>query len=193
MQADSLPSELCLNDMRLLFSLQVAPGDHSCCKASWCRTELCYPPGVCHPCQEPWPQEAEILGCLVSELIFHKEVESNLLTLSHPLIHHNNNMPKEAKSAPKDFYYINTIQLKYVTITNGNYTVGKPDRKFWECGGTGCLWEFMKNKSAVRTKTFFLALGFGERAIARMLSHGSVEVFQRAVNPVRSRCLLLRT
>ena len=55
-------------------------------------------------------------------------------------------MPKEPKSAPKAFYYINMIQLKYVTITNGNYTVGKPDRKLWECGGTGCLWEFTKNK-----------------------------------------------
>ena len=48
-------------------------------------------------------------------------------------------------------------------------------------------------KSAVRTQTFFLAWGFGKRCIARMLSHGSVEAFQRVANLVRSRCLLLRT
>lgn len=50
-----------------------------------------------------------------------------------------------------------------------------------------------RTKSAVRNKIIFLILGFGKRSIARMLSHGSMEVFQRVVNIVRSRCLLLRT
>lgn len=67
-------------------------------------------------------------------------------------------MPKEAKSAPKAFYYINTIQLKYVTITNGNYTVGKPDRKSGECGGTMLMGVYEEQKCSENPN--ILAWGF---------------------------------
>lgn len=48
----------------------------------------------------------------------------------HPFSRHNNNTLKEANTGPSVLWEAYAVQLNCVTIKNGDYTVGKPNKTF---------------------------------------------------------------